>query len=160
MSREKKFFDTVASRKSVRSCVRAIVLNDGQTLVQKPNDEPDVCYVFIGGEYEVGDTFVDRLKKEFEEETTAKIIDFKCLFVVENRFRAHGKLIHSLEHYLEVTIDRSSIESKEPYSDHYWLPISSLKDYDVRPWVVRDRIAENKLYDARISIILRPESLS
>ncbi|MBB3590722.1 8-oxo-dGTP pyrophosphatase MutT (NUDIX family) [Rhizobium sp. BK529] len=32
---------------------------------------PTSCHAFVGGEYEIGDTFESRLRKEFEEETNA-----------------------------------------------------------------------------------------
>ncbi len=73
----------------VRVRVAAIVVNDGHLLVQKPTDDPDACYAFIGGMYEVGDTLVERLRLEFEEETTAKVLSARYLFVVENRWGAN-----------------------------------------------------------------------
>jgi ADP-ribose pyrophosphatase YjhB (NUDIX family) len=136
----------MASRNVVRISVRAVVLTKGRVLVQKPTDDPGACYAFIGGEYEVGDTLVSRLRQEFEEETTAKLVDCHYLFVVENRFRVNGRLIQSLDHYFAATLDREAIESRERHLSQHWLPVSSLTDYDLRPWIVRDVIAEGRLH--------------
>jgi ADP-ribose pyrophosphatase YjhB (NUDIX family) len=149
MSREQDFFETIASRNVVRLGVRAVVLSKGRALVQRPTDDPGACYSFIGGGYEVGDTLVGRLRQEFEEETNAKAVDCHYLFVVENRIRHQGILLHGLEHYFTVTLDRQEIESRESLLSQHWLPVSSLKDYDLRPWVVRDVVAEGRLYRVR-----------
>jgi ADP-ribose pyrophosphatase YjhB (NUDIX family) len=146
MTLQQQFLDAVASRSMVGIGVRAVVLSRGRALVQKPTDDPDACYSFIGGGYEVGDTLVGRLRQEFEEETNARVVDCRYLFVVENRLRHRGKLLHGLEHYFAVTLDREDIESRESLLAQYWLPVSSLKDYDLRPWVVRDVIAEGRLH--------------
>jgi len=153
MSREQEFFETIASRNMVRISVRAVVLSKARTLVQKPTDDPTACYAFIGGGYEVGDTLVSRLRQEFEEETNAKLVDCQYLFVVENRLRMNGKLIQGLEHYCAVTLDREDIESRESHLSQHWLPISSLKDYDLRPWIVRDVIAEGQLHNIRHLVV-------
>jgi ADP-ribose pyrophosphatase YjhB (NUDIX family) len=153
VSREQELFKTIASHNVIRIGVRAVVLSKGRALVQKGSDDPSGCYAFIGGQYEVGDTFVSRLNREFEEETTAEIVDCKYLFVVENRLRVNGKLIQGLEHYFAVTLDRDDIESREKNLSQHWLPISSLKDYDLRPWIVRDVIAEGRIHHLRHLVV-------
>jgi ADP-ribose pyrophosphatase YjhB (NUDIX family) len=153
VSREQEFFNSPESRNVVRVSVRAVVLSKGRALVQKPTDDPNACYAFIGGGYEVGDTLVSRLRQEFEEETNAKIVDCQYLFVVENRGRVNGKLVQSLEHYFAVILDRKDIESGERHLAQRWLPISSLKDYDLRPWIVRDVIAEGRLHSVRHLVV-------
>jgi ADP-ribose pyrophosphatase YjhB (NUDIX family) len=153
VSREQEFFKTMASRNVVRISVRAVVLSRGRALVQKPTDDPSACYAFIGGEYEVGDTFVSRLRQEFEEESNAKIVDCRYLLVVENRLRVSGKLIQGIEHYFAVTLDREDIESRERHLSQHWLPISTLKDYDLRPWIVRDVIFEGQLHSVRHLVV-------
>jgi len=150
---EQDSFTTIAPRNVTRISVRAVVLSKGRALVQKGSDDPSGCYAFIGGQYEVGDTFVSRLKQEFEEETTAEIVGCKYLFVMENRLRVNGRLIQSIDHYLEVTLDREDVESKERHLSQHWLPISTLKDYDLRPWIVRDVIVEHQLHSVRHLVV-------
>ena len=153
MSREQEFLNSLAARNAVRISVRAVVLSRGRVLVQKPTDDPGACYAFIGGEYEVGDTLVGRLRQEFEEETNAQVVDCQYLLVVENRLRVNGKLIQSLDHFFAVTLDREDIESREGHLAQHWLPVSSLKDYDLRPWIARDVIAEGRLHSARHLVV-------
>jgi len=149
VSRQDEFFAAVAGRNVVRPSVRAIVIVDGQLLVQRPTDEPDACYAFVGGEYEVGDSFESRLRREFEEETSARLVSCAYRFVVENCFEHAGRLIHNLEHYFEVVLDRVAIESREPHLAQHWLPIDRLAEHDIRPHVVRDAIVAGTWRDAR-----------
>jgi ADP-ribose pyrophosphatase YjhB (NUDIX family) len=153
VSREQELLKRIAAQSVVRIGVRAVVLSQGRALVQKPTDDPTACYAFIGGGYEVGDTLVSRLRQEFEEETNATVVDCQYLFVVENRARVNGRLIHGLEHYFAVTLDREDIESREGLLAQHWLPVSSLKEYDLRPWVVRDVVAEGKLHEVRHLVV-------
>lgn len=149
VSRETEFFRAVATRDLVRVRVAAIVISEGRVLVQKPVDDPHACFAFIGGEYEVGDTLESRLRKEFEEETTARVKRAEYRFVVENRFQIEGRRIHGLEHYFEVELDTSEVGSTELHLSQHWLPIDTLGDYDLRPQVVRDVLAANRFRDVR-----------
>ena len=154
MSRQTEFFNAVASRNIVRVRVAAIVVSRGCELVQRPTDEPDSCYAFIGGEYEAGDTFETRICREFEEETTARVLDWRYLFVVENRFTgADGSTFQALEHYLEVTLDRQNVESREDHLSQHWLPLAVLANYDLRPHVVRDALASGDLHNVTHLIV-------
>jgi len=132
----------------IRIKVRGIALRNGRVLVQRPTGDPDACYAFIGGSYEVGDTFAERLRKEFSEETNATVVDSTYLFVLERR-QLGGKLDQALEHYFQVTLDRDDVESREAHLAQYWLPVASLEDYDLRPSVVRDVVAEGRLHSVR-----------
>ena len=73
MTHESDFFASVTAGNVVRPRVAGIIIADSKLLVQRPSDDPAGCYAFIGGEYEVGDTFVSRLRLEIEEETTAPL---------------------------------------------------------------------------------------
>jgi ADP-ribose pyrophosphatase YjhB (NUDIX family) len=117
------------------------VIHDGMTLVQRPSDEPSAPYAFIGGEYEYGDTFESRIRREFEEETNARVLSWSYLFVVENRFLWEGALIHGLEHYVEVALDRIDVESRADHLTQHWLPLNRLREFDLRPRPVRDALA-------------------
>jgi ADP-ribose pyrophosphatase YjhB (NUDIX family) len=137
--------------------VRSIVLSKGRVLVQKGWDDPSGCYAFIGGHYELGDTLTGRLKREYEEETTARVVDCSYLFVLDRQCLEDDRLMQSLDHFFQVTLDREDVESKESHLSQHWLPVSSLKDYDLRPWIVRDLIAEGRLHTVR-HLVLPPGS--
>jgi ADP-ribose pyrophosphatase YjhB (NUDIX family) len=137
----------------VRPRVAAIIISDGQLLVQRPSDDPNPCYAFIGGEYEVGDTFASRLKAEIEEETTARLERWQYLFVVENRFRHEDMFVHGLEHYLLAQIDRQDVQSRESHLTFYWLSLSTLAQFDLRPHVVRDLVATGEFTQIRHLVV-------
>jgi 8-oxo-dGTP pyrophosphatase MutT (NUDIX family) len=155
MSHQDEFFKAVATRNLVRPSVRAIVVVDRHLLVQRPADEPDSFYAFIGGEYEVGDTFESRLRREFAEETSAQVVTCSYRFVVENRFVHAGREIHGLDHFCEVTLDRREIGSRESQLTQHWLSMDRLEDHDLRPTVVRDAIRDGTWRDAR-HLVTRP----
>ncbi|WP_114558183.1 NUDIX domain-containing protein [Desertihabitans aurantiacus] len=142
---EQDFFDAVARRRLVRPSVRAIIFSADQQrlLVQRPSDSPGASYAFIGGEYEIGDTFEGRLRAEIEEETNARLVSWEYLFVVENRFMAGDERIHGLEHYLRATIDREDVTSREPHLVQEWLPAAEVTSAPLRPAVVRDLLGSD-----------------
>ena len=140
MGTQEEILEKIAERKWIRINVRSICLQDNQVLVQKPSDDANACYAFIGGELEFGDLMVERLKKEYKEEIGIEPHIVRYLFVVENRFLINGKLVHGIEHYFQTKIEHIEVKSKEPHLTHQWLPIERLEEYDIRPLVVRDAI--------------------
>ena len=150
MAQERGTTSTAAPRGEIRLSVRGIAIRDGCILVQKPTGDPDACYAFIGGSYEFGETMAERVAKEYAEETSARVLSSRYLFVVEHLWRhTDGRLLQGLAHFFEVTLDRAAIESREAHLAQYWLPLSSLTAYDLRPWIVRDAIAEGRRHAVR-----------
>lgn len=144
-----RFFQAVAARQIPRIRIAGIVVADGRLLVQQPADDPSACYALIGGEYEIGDTFESRLRREFEEETNARVTEARYLFCVENRFRYRGQLIQQAEHYFLVSLDRHDVTSREAHLKQHWLPLAGLGGMDLRPFVVRDAIADGRYLTER-----------
>ena len=147
--RQDRFFRTVASRHIPRVRVAAVVVEGGSVLVQRPVDDPGACYAFIGGEYEIGDTFETRLKTEFEEETNAQLVVSRYLFCVENHFRHGDSVIQQVEHFFLVKLDRLDVRSAEPHLRQHWLPIGDLALIDLRPRVVRDALIDGTYLTCR-----------
>ena len=110
-------------------------------MVQRPTDSPHGRYAFIGGEYELGDSFEMRLRREFEEETSARVVKLEYRFVVENRFLWRGQLVQTLEHYFEVELDRDDVRSNEADLQQLWLGPVAFATADVRPMIVRDALS-------------------
>jgi ADP-ribose pyrophosphatase YjhB (NUDIX family) len=151
---EDRIFAAVAARNLVRPSVRAIILRDGNILVQRPADSaPGGSYAFIGGEYEIGDTFESRLRRELEEETTARLMTWRYLFVVENLFVHAGHRIHALEHYVLATIETTDVQSREGHLVQEWLPLHSAADVDLRPFAVRDLLANDRYEQVRHVVV-------
>ena len=138
------FLRRIAARGLIRPCVRALIFHPTRRdiLVEQNIYEPEAYYSFPGGEYEVGDSLIGRLEIELQEETNASLLHCRYLFVVENLFYVEGNLLHSLEHYFEAGIDREHVESREAHLIHAWLPVEDLTRYDLRPYVVRDHVAQ------------------
>lgn len=150
-----RFFQAVASRQIPRIRIAGIVVNDGKVLVQQPADDPSSCYAFIGGEYELGDTFETRLRQEFEEETNARVAEARYLFCVENHFRHKENILQQVEHFFLVRLDRQDVSSSESHLKHRWLPLSELESVDLRPFVVRDAIVRGTYLTDRHLIQMR-----
>lgn len=112
--KQDQFFQAVASRKILRIRIAGIVIADDAVLVQQPADDPCSCFAFIGGEYEVGDTFETSLRTEFEEETNASVVETQYL-LRRKSFSISGNLITQAEHYYSVKLDRRDIESREAH---------------------------------------------
>ncbi len=153
MSLETEFFRAVAARSIVRVRVAALVISEGWLLVQRPADDPEACYAFPGGEYELGDTFESRLSKEFDEETTGRVTCAEYRFVVENRFKHKGMVIQNLEHFFEVQLDRRDVSIRESHLSLHWLPVNELSRYDLRPHVVRDSVASGEFRHTRHLVV-------
>ena len=136
--------------------VRSIALSKGRILVQRDVRDPGGPYAFIGGHVKLGDTLAGRLKQEYEEETTARVVDCAYLFVLERQLLVDGRLTQTIDHFFEVTLDREEVESGESHLSQHWLPVASLRDYDLRPWIVRDVIAEGRLHRVR-HLVLPPD---
>ncbi len=147
--RQDRFFQAVASRRIPRIRVAAIVVDGGSVLVQRPVDDPGACYAFIGGEYERGDTFEARLRKEFEEETNARLVSSRYMFCVENHFRHGDSLVQQVEHFFLVELDRPDVRSAEPHLCQHWLPLGDLATADLRPRVVRDALVDGTYLTCR-----------
>jgi ADP-ribose pyrophosphatase YjhB (NUDIX family) len=130
----------VASRRIPRIRIAGIVMDENRLLVPQPADDPNACLAFIGGEYEIDDTFESRLRKEFEEETNARVIACRYLFCVENHFRFEGETIQQAEHFFLVKLDRGDVSSREPHLKQFWLDFADLATADLRPHVVRDSV--------------------
>ena len=144
MQTDDEFLRDVAAKGMIRPCVRALIFHPdrAEVLVEQNIIEPGAYYSFPGGEYECGDSLVGRLKQELQEETNTKLLSCRYLFVVENLFHLEGHLIHSLEHYFEARIDRQTVESREAHLTHAWIPVEALCEYDLRPKIVRDHVAD------------------
>lgn len=158
MNREEQFFAAVAARGMVRTSVRALIVGDHGYLLQRPTDSGSSHYAFIGGEYELGNSFASRLRTELEEETSARVVSAEYRFVVENRFLSGGTAIQSLEHYFEVRLDRAVIVSREPHLERLWLPPDKFARLDVRPVIVRDLLLRPDWREVRHLVVSLPSA--
>jgi ADP-ribose pyrophosphatase YjhB (NUDIX family) len=135
----------------VRVAVRALILHGDKLLVQR--DVRELHYAFIGGRYEHGDTFEARIARELAEETSVRLASWRYLFVVENRFMAGGNRFHALEHFGLATVHDEDVQSREAHLIQKWLPLKGLRDVDLRPFQVRDAVADGTYGEIRRLVV-------
>jgi ADP-ribose pyrophosphatase YjhB (NUDIX family) len=157
-----RFFHAVAFRETPRIRIAAIVVDDGKVLVQKSADNSASCYAFIGGGYEIGDAFEGRRRREFEEETNARVERARYLVCVESSFRHENDIVQQVEHFILVELDRHDVVSCEAHLKQrwlltqHWLPIADLPNVDLQPVVVRDVVVSGRYLTDR-HLIRRPD---
>jgi 8-oxo-dGTP diphosphatase len=141
----------------IRVSARAIIPNPQHThILVERNDWIDYAFFnFIGGGVEVGETLQACIARELAEETDAQIQSARYLFVVENFFPNEGKMMHSLEHYFLIHLNRANIAPRNDGVHFQWLPITDLAQTDLRPTIVRDAIADNTYRDTNHLILKR-----
>jgi ADP-ribose pyrophosphatase YjhB (NUDIX family) len=153
MASQQRYLDDLTAMRAIRTTVRAIIRHDDHVLVQRPSDDPDACYGFIGGRVELGESLEDRLRKELDEEVGARVASLRYLFFVENRFLHGGGLVHLHEHFFGVELTRYEVSSRESHLVQSWLPLGRLASVDLRPHVVRDAIVTNDYVAVRHLIV-------
>lgn len=144
MTENNEYFVWLEKGGWIRTSARAIIFDTGQEriLVEKNVEIDSPFFNFIGGGVEVGETMIECLRREVSEETNAEIAEASYLFVVEHFIRYRGEVRHSLEHYFNVLLDRIEVVATNPGLLYRWLPIEELRQVDLRPGIVRDRILD------------------
>lgn len=98
-----------------------------------------------GGHVDFGEPAAAALAREFAEETGLRVAVGECLLVTENSFMARGRRHHEINVVFHVEHRRARnaawprpIESLEPRIAFDWVPISRLRDHDIRPPEIRE----------------------
>lgn len=138
------YFDWRAEGGWIRVSVRAIIFNrtKDRILIEKNFGDQNDFVNFIGGGLEIGETLQSCIERELFEETDAKIMGAKYLFLVENFIQFNAKIWHSLEHYFEIELDRQDVLPKSEQVEFALVPIDKLQSVDLRPVIVRDSIVD------------------
>ena len=61
-------------------------------------------------------------------------------------------MIQQTEHYFATSLDRKDIVSRESHIAQHWLPLEKLEEYDLRPKVVKDSLADGSYLEKRYLI--------
>lgn len=134
----------------IRVSARAIIFDPDRSriLIERNTGAGNAYFNFIGGGVEVDETLQECIARELQEETDARIVAARYLFVLEN-FIPHGaETRHSLEHYFEIDLDREKVMPKSNGVEFWWIPIDQLGNIDLRPVVVRDSIRDGSYAQA------------
>ena len=135
--------------------VAGIFVNDSKILLQKC--EKDNYYSLIGGRVKYGETTIEALIREIQEEIGIKVNkkETKLINVSENFFKYNGKEFHELLFIYKIknkqvnqiseikTLDKTSVVNK-------WYDISKLNVMDVRPNIITNLIENNKIVNCII----------
>ena len=146
---ERRFFDELATRRTIRISARALIIRDGHVLLQRLAHSGSNWF-FLGGELEFGEAMEAGHRRELSEETSLEVRDIAYRFTANNRFQRADVDFHLLEHYFEVHPTSFEIESLEEHVLLEWLRIDAIASLDIRPWSVRDILGQPDWRDIRL----------
>ena len=119
-----------------------------RVLIQKVADNPFYC--LPGGRVELGESSVEAVKRELEEELGFDVVVEKPLFFLENFFkRASGKEVHEIGIFFKVT---STVAPKEDWElvendkgilktlRYKWVTLKELENEDLRPAFLKEKL--------------------
>ena len=151
MPDDHEFFRQVLKSQQHRPNARALIFDSAHQhiLVEKNLGAHENYVNFPGGGIEVGETLQECITREIMEEMGAGVRDFEFLFLVENFIPFEGQFLGGIELYCEISLDTDKVEPQEEGYEFHWLEIAALKDVDLRPAIVRDRIADDTYRDVR-----------
>jgi 8-oxo-dGTP pyrophosphatase MutT (NUDIX family) len=137
--------DWLAWGDEIRISIRAISFDSKKEclLVERSQEGEGGFINFIGGRLEQGETFIECLEREIEEETNARIARAEFLFVLENFIPFRNEFRHSVELFYEIWLDHEDIESREANTRIDWIDLKGLERVDLRPHLVRDLVVTN-----------------
>lgn len=129
--------------------VVGILFDDqNRVLMQKVQDNPFYC--LPGGRVELGESSIEAVRRELEEELGFDVEVEKPLFLLENFFkRSMGKDVHEIGIFFKVT---STVAPKEDWEivendkgvlktlKYKWVTLDELKNEDLRPAFLKEKL--------------------
>lgn len=119
-----------------------------RVLIQRVADNPFYC--LPGGRVELGESSIEAVKRELEEELGFDVIVEKPLFFLENFFkRANGQGVHEIGIFFKVTSNVSPKEDWEIVENdkgilktlrYKWVTLKELADEDLRPAFLKEKL--------------------
>ena len=151
MPDDHEFFRQVLKSQQHRPNARALIFDSTHQhiLVEKNLGARENYVNFPGGGIELGETLQECIAREITEEIGARVRDFEFLFLVENFILFEGQYLGGIELYCEITLDSDKVEPQEDGYEFHWIEVADLKDVDLRPAIVRDRIFDDTYRDVR-----------
>ena len=130
----------------------AIIIRDRKMLFVK--NALGGYYYMIGGAVHLGETSRDCIEREVFEETGVHCKAVRSAIICENFFsgdrldeRISGKKCHVLEFYYLMEAPEDSAFTGETDTDEklVWLPLDELDKYDVRPIMLKSKLAFGRI---------------
>lgn len=136
----------------IRGLSLAIIKNNGRILVSPGYDEvkDSNFYRLLGGGIEYGESSLDALHREFQEELDIKLTNCKLLTVSENIFTFNGKPYHEICFIYEAEFEDPALYEIEEFrildavnddgkeGKVIWLDITDSKDKNIFPDGVKE----------------------
>ncbi len=135
-------FLAYAASDRIRCSARSICIADDHLLAVRSSGDLDGNFHFIGGGLLKGETLSERLRIEYAEEVGGQVTKCEYLFLVENRFDVNGKPFHGIEHYFQVELASYDVSAQEADLTHGWFPVGRLREFDIRPHIIRDAVQD------------------
>ena len=126
-----------------------VLIRGGKLLVQRDRDGSE--YALPGGHVKIGETTVDGLIREYNEETGADIQVGKLLWTEECFWEWKGVQAHNIAFYYQIGLtNRSDIPDTGEFVSHKdncnvvlgWLPIEQLAGVTIYPTFLKETIHE------------------
>lgn len=140
---------------SIRTAVRAVIINDGRLLTVKMLDRDGDFYILPGGGQKMGETFFETLHRECMEEIGVKIKIGEFLFVREYIGRNHDfsyrhAKFHQVESVFRCYIDDLNAVRVGDHQDMRqtgvaWLEIKTLATQRFFPKVIANYIKDGEI---------------
>ena len=133
---------------------RAVIVRDGALLVNgNSNKKTGDKYVALpGGHVDPGESCIEALKREIEEELAAKCEVGELVFVVEDIYPGREKdekQRHELTLFFsailsgETTRADGTLESPEKWKNFHWLPLAQLSEANLLPRGAKKHLLDN-----------------
>ncbi|BCM90463.1 hypothetical protein IAD21_02316 [Abditibacteriota bacterium] len=135
---------------------RAIMIKDGALLVNgNTNKKTGEGYVALpGGHVDPGESCIEALKREIEEELAASCEVGELAFVTEDIYAGREKdekvARHELTLFYQATIsgektrEDGTIESPEKWKNFHWLPLSEIGEANLLPRSAKKRLLDSQ----------------
>ena len=124
-----------------------VLVRNGKLLVQRDKDGAE--YALPGGHIKIGETLEDGLKREYLEETGAKIRCEKLLWSEECFWEWKGKQAHNIAFYYLISLcDGYDIVDNGEFQSHKdnagvvlgWMPIDEIQKVTIYPEFLKKEI--------------------
>ncbi|WP_245940128.1 NUDIX hydrolase [Stenomitos frigidus] len=133
--------DIVGRIQGIRAIALGLIQHGSRLFVSEGFDpvKEDTFYRALGGGIEFGETSLDALKREFQEELQAELTNIRYLGCLENLFTYDGKPGHEL-----VQLYRCDFADKTFYQREQ-IPFSDSDQTYMAYWIERDRFHSGEL---------------